>query len=139
MFLPPEIRNAKVLITVKTYPNLSNKYQETVCTAGILETGELVRIYPVPFRRLPLSQQYSKFEWIQLDLIRNDTDFRPESYRPRQNLDEEISVVGSIDTSNNWYQRKRKLLSNVNTSMNQLIEDSRDPKNISLAVYKPAK
>jgi hypothetical protein len=29
----------KVLISVKTYPTLSTKYNELVCTAGFLENG----------------------------------------------------------------------------------------------------
>lgn len=37
----------RVLITVKTYPTLSKKYGETVCTAGIRPDGSWVRIYPV--------------------------------------------------------------------------------------------
>jgi hypothetical protein len=42
----------RILITVKTYPTLSRKYGETVCTAGIRPDGSWVRLYPVPFRRL---------------------------------------------------------------------------------------
>ena len=38
----------KVFILVKTYPNLSKKYDELVCTAGICEDGSWVRIYPLP-------------------------------------------------------------------------------------------
>jgi len=38
----------KVLITVTTYPLPSRSHDELVCTAGILETGEMIRIYPVP-------------------------------------------------------------------------------------------
>ena len=41
----------RVLIIVKTYPTLSRKYGETVCTAGLREDGSWMRIYPVPFRR----------------------------------------------------------------------------------------
>lgn len=41
----------KVLITVKTYPNLSTKYEELVCTAGFREDGTWIRIYPVQFRQ----------------------------------------------------------------------------------------
>jgi hypothetical protein len=47
----------RVLITAKTYPTLSRKYGETVCTAGVREDGTWVRIYPVPFRRLSEEQQ----------------------------------------------------------------------------------
>jgi len=37
-----------ILILVKTYPEISTKYTETVCTGGILaETKELIRLYPV--------------------------------------------------------------------------------------------
>lgn len=42
----------KVLVTVKTYPTLSQKYDELVCTAGFLEDGSWIRVYPVPFRKL---------------------------------------------------------------------------------------
>jgi hypothetical protein len=72
----------RVLITVKTYPTLSRKYGETVCTAGIREDGSWVRMYPVPFRRLEEAQQYSKYDWVECDLIRNASDPRPETFRP---------------------------------------------------------
>lgn len=55
----------RILVTVKTYPTLSRKYGETVCTAGVREDGSWVRIYPVPFRRLEEKQQYSKFDWLE--------------------------------------------------------------------------
>ena len=42
----------RILVTVKTYPELSKTYGETVCTAGLREDGTWVRLYPVPFRRL---------------------------------------------------------------------------------------
>jgi hypothetical protein len=45
--------NKRVLITVKTYPNPSKSYQETVCTAGIDEDKNWIRIYPVNFRAKP--------------------------------------------------------------------------------------
>ena len=47
----------RVLTTVKTYPTLSRKYGETVCTAGLREDGSWVRMYPVPFRRLDEAEQ----------------------------------------------------------------------------------
>jgi hypothetical protein len=40
----------KVLLTVTTYPLPSRSYDELVCTAGILEDGSWIRIYPVPLR-----------------------------------------------------------------------------------------
>ena len=72
----------RVLITVKTYPTLSRKYGETVCTAGVREDGSWVRIYPVPFRRLNEEQQYRKYDWLEARLVRNTSDPRPETFRP---------------------------------------------------------
>jgi len=72
----------RVLITVKTYPTLSRKYGETVCTAGLREDGSWVRMYPVPFRRLNEAEQYKKFDWVECRLRRNTADPRPETFRP---------------------------------------------------------
>ena len=47
-----QIKEAKVLITVKAYPKPSGKYDELVCTAGLLDGKDWIRIYPVPFRLL---------------------------------------------------------------------------------------
>src|SRR5262245_56455470 len=72
----------KILITVKTYPTLSQKYGETVCTAGVRPDGSWIRLYPIPFRRLDEQQQYSKFDWIEGDLVKSRSDPRPETYHP---------------------------------------------------------
>jgi len=40
----------RVLIAVKTYPTLSDKYLELSCTAGFREDGSWIRLYPIPFR-----------------------------------------------------------------------------------------
>ncbi len=49
----------KVLVTVKTYPNPSRKYQETVCVAGIdLDTKTWIRLYPIKFRDLEANKQF---------------------------------------------------------------------------------
>ena len=142
MYLPHDIPNAKVLITVKTYPNPSRKYGELVCNAGFLETGEWVRIYPIKFRQLPFEQQYSKFNWIQVDLIRRKGDLRLESYQPRLGIDDEISILDSMSTGKNrdWAERKVYALREVFTSMNVLIEQAKTPGTWkSLATVKPKK
>ena len=71
----------RILITVKTYPTLSRKYGETVCTAGLREDGTWVRLYPVSFRRLDQADRYSKYDWIECRLQRNQSDPRPETFR----------------------------------------------------------
>jgi len=85
----------KVLITVKTYPTLSEKYDELVCTAGFREDGSWVRIFPVPFRKLDYQNRYEKWQWIEIDLVKNTSDFRPESFRPTD-LDKEIRILEKL-------------------------------------------
>lgn len=128
----------KVLITVKTYPTLSTKYEELVCTAGFKEDGSWIRIYPIPFRKKLYHEQYRKYDWIEVDLVKNTSDFRPESYRPR-NLDAEIRVVGHIETTNNWEERKTICLQKVYCNLSELVAEAKN-RNIgtSLAVFKPS-
>lgn len=48
--MTPVKQRLKVLITVKTYPVPSTKYDELVCTAGVTEPGDFIRLYPINFR-----------------------------------------------------------------------------------------
>jgi hypothetical protein len=128
----------RVLITVKTYPTLSRKYGETVCTAGVREDGTWVRIYPVPFRRLDEKEQYSKFDWLECRLVRNPSDPRPETFRP---VDEnELQPVGHIDTASKWRERRRILLktARVYDRLDELVAGAK-ANQISLAVFKPTR
>lgn len=48
------VERKRIFILVKTYPTISATYGELVCTAGILEDGTWIRLYPVPFRLLKM-------------------------------------------------------------------------------------
>ncbi|MEP0265986.1 hypothetical protein [Dokdonia sp.] len=127
----------KVLITVKTYPTISSKYDELVCTAGLLEDGSWIRIYPIPFRKKDYEQQYSKYDWIEIDLVNNKSDFRPESYRP-YSAKTKIAIIDKINTDHNWQARKDIVLQNVHYDLASLILDAHNKeKCTSLATYKP--
>ena len=128
----------RLLITVKTYPTLSRKYGETVCTAGVREDGSWVRIYPVPFRRLDEAEQYKKFDWIECDLVRSRKDPRPESHHPADM--KQLVPTGHIDTADNWRERRRLLLgrTKVHASLQTLIDGAK-ANELSLAVFKPAR
>lgn len=127
----------KVLITVKTYPAISSKYDELVCTAGFREDGTWIRIYPIQFRKKSYSEQYKKYDWIELDLVKNDNDVRPESYRPRSH-ESEIKVLGHIDTKDCWAERKKIALGKIYHNLTELIAEAKDKKvSTSLAVFKP--
>ncbi len=128
----------KILITVKTYPNLSKKYDELVCTAGLKDDGTWIRLYPIPFRRLDYDQQYKKYQWIELDVKRRTEDFRVESYSP---VDiQSMKIIGEpLDTSNNWRKRKDIVFkSKKYENLDELISKAKNKKHpISLALFKP--
>lgn len=127
----------KILITVKTYPTLSDKYDELVCTAGLREDGSWVRLYPIPFRKLDYESRYSKYQWIELDLVKNTSDPRPESYRPFNY--EEIITKEKIPTGKDklWIERKRYVLKKVYRRMAKLIGEAKNKEICtSLATFK---
>lgn len=128
----------RILITVKTYPTLSSKYGETVCTAGVRDDGSWVRIYPVPFRRLEEKEQYSKYDWLNCTLVRNTRDPRPETYRAVDAAD--MQPVAHVGTDNNWRERRALLLerSIVYTRLRDLIDGAK-ANLLSLAVFKPTR
>ena len=130
----------KVLIAVKTYPTLSSKYDELVCTAGFLEDGSWIRIYPIPFRKLDYDKRYSKYDWVEIDLEKNRTDFRPESHKPKS-IESDFKIIGKIGTEDCWRLRKEIVLKkNAWTNLKQLIGAAKNPtQRISLAVFKPKK
>jgi hypothetical protein len=134
----------KVLITVTTYPLPSRSYDELVCTAGITENGDWIRIYPVPLSFL-IDQKGSgklknvKYTWVELDLNKRRDDFRPESHSPVNYDFKDIEIGDAIGTKGNWALRKDLCLKNTYTNKKELINDSKGPKNVSLATFKPSK
>ena len=133
-YLPDELPKAKVLITVKTYPLPSRSYTELVCTAGLLNGEKWIRMYPIPFRFLQDQKQYPKYAWVNIDLIRNTKDFRPESYRLKN---ENFSVLEKLGTSDSWAVRKSFIQKEVFTSMEDLIALAKGMTKKSLATIKP--
>lgn len=98
----------RILIVVKTYPNPSSTYGETVCCAGVdLETGQWVRLYPITFRRLA-DRRFEKFQEIRCRATRPRDDTRPESWRVDQ---DSIELVGDPlpARSRGWARRMARL------------------------------
>lgn len=95
----------EVMIWGKTYPNLSDTHQETVCTGGsIVATGQPVRLYPIRHRYLPEMERFSLFDVVQMDIQDSTKDSRPESCRlvhPR------IEKLYHVPSTNGWIERHR--------------------------------
>lgn len=129
----------KILITVTTYPLPSRSYDELVCTAGFLEDGTWIRIYPIPLsflNQIKKDTGFKKYTWIELEVKKRTDDFRPESHSP---INYNFKRINVLDSSNFWAERKKICLQNVYTNKSKLIEDSKEPRNISLATFKPSK
>jgi len=123
---------------VKTYPTLSAKYGELVCTAGLLEDGSWMRIYPLPFRMLEYDKRYKKYQWIEADVERNLADARVESHKIF-NIDT-LKTLDTIGTEHEWSRRNALVFKSqkVFTNLAELIAVSRAI-DISLAIFKPSR
>lgn len=135
----------KILLTVTTYPLPSRSYDELVCTAGVMEDGSWIRIYPMPLsflreQKLNGNIKVNKYTWIEIDLIsrqNKNKDFRPESFSPLDYDFKDLKILEHIGTKNCWAERKKYCLKNVYTDLTKLIEDSKEPQNKSLAAFYP--
>ncbi len=126
----------RVLITVKTYPHPSEKYEELVCTAGITADGEWVRLYPVNFRYRPRIQMFEKYQWIDVELEPRGAgnDNRRESRKPRLDT---ITLVGDkLSTDHEWRDRRAIIDRMPHHTVNQL-RALHDSNHTSLGLVRP--
>ena len=84
----------RVLVVVRTYPTPAKTGVEVSCTAGITDTGEWIRLFPIPYRFLDADKRFTKYHWITVNATRAKNDPRPESYRIDQDSIRIVSVVG---------------------------------------------
>lgn len=128
----------KILITVKTYPVVSESYTELACTAGFRENGSWIRLYPIRFRLLDQDQRYEKYQWIEADIAKSTKDPRPESYRVT-NVDG-MKLLEKIDTGRHrdWAERRRLILkkNTIFTNKAEIIGKAH-ANEMSLAIFKP--
>jgi hypothetical protein len=133
-------RRLKLLPLVKAYPNLSRRYGEVSCVAGIdmeNQTGSpWIRAYPIPFRSLDRDDQFAKYQPIRVNASTPRGDLRPESRR----VDiESIETVGErIDTEHGWEKRRPYVEPLIDGSMCDLMKaEARD--RTSLGIIRPRK
>jgi hypothetical protein len=77
--------------------------------------GQLIRLYPVPFRLLEEDAQFKKWQWIEVDIAKTSKDQRPESRRIRADtlrcLDEPLSTHQDWAARRPFIDRLRKFQS----------------------------
>ncbi len=125
----------RVLITIKTYPLPSATHQELVCTAGVLEDGSFIRLYPIDYRYRPYWQWYKKYQWIEVEVEKHERDPRKESYRPKVDT---IRPLGEpLATANKWAERRRFVLGQGAKTMEDLCALQKSDRT-SLGIVRPA-
>ena len=106
----------RAIILVKAFPQPSQKYEETVCCAGITEAGAFVRLYPVRFRHLDADKRFDRWDVVEYQALRPIDDWRPES----RHVDEtSIKIVQSRSLSDDA-QRVRLWAPHVSASLVEL-------------------
>lgn len=135
--LSPQWEEHKVLIWGKTYPELSSKYYETVCTGGTLDDGRFIRLYPIPFRYLDDESAFTKYQWVTLRIKKATDDPRPESYK----VDIKSIKIGNkvIIGKSGWNTRADLIFKNkdyIFNSVEDLLKINKN-KRTSLGFVKP--
>jgi hypothetical protein len=125
----------RVLILCKTYPSPSARYSETSCVAGIDEDGNLIRLYPVPFRLVSDDRQFKKWQWINVRLEKANADHRPESHKLY--VDTIECDENTLSTKNFWKDRRAYLDKIPKFESFDALEEARQKNGTSLALLKP--
>lgn len=100
-------KSSRAFIIVKALPQLSSKHGETVCCAGITESGEFKRLFPVRFRHLSGKAAFNRWDWVDFSYRAPTRDKRHESCH----VAEESIVVGAKFPKKNRAQFLEPLVS----------------------------
>lgn len=128
----------RILVVALTYPHPSKAYDELVCTAGITESGQWVRLYPIDYRYRPRHQQFHKFQWIEVELEPRaaSKDPRKESRRP---VLESIRLLGEpLPAGQDWRERRQIIDRMPHHTLSEL-EQLYQTDKTSLGLIRPVK
>ncbi len=130
----------RVLITVKAYPERSKKHGTAVCTAGITDDGEWIRLYPLTMRSFSEPGKISKYDWIEVECKKASEKLgRKESYKVKEEsiriVDRSLSTTSPRGTKD-WNGRNRIVMPLLASSIEELSERF-DRDRTSLGLIKP--
>jgi hypothetical protein len=126
----------KILVLVKAYPSLSQRYVETVCVAGVTDKGEWRRLYPVPYRRLQQQQRFKKYHWIEADTTPNTHEKlgRKESHKVDA---ASIRILSAVGTEKGTWSARNRLLLPLKTHSLEALEELKKKDKTSLGLIRP--
>ncbi|HZH52324.1 MAG TPA: hypothetical protein VEZ16_10645 [Microvirga sp.] len=130
-------RQSRILILCKTYPSPSGKYSETSCVAGMEESGQLIRLFPVPFRLIGDGKQFKKWQWITARIQNARNDRRPESHNV---FVDTIAFDGDpLLTKHGWKVRREQLNKLQVFDSFAALEVARESRGVTLGLVRPPK
>lgn len=130
-------RQARILILCKTYPSPSAKHVETSCVAGLEAQGNLIRLYPVPFRLIGDAGQFKKWQWITARIEKSPNDHRPESHRIA--VDTITQEGRPLPTRSNWSARRAWLDKIPIFDDFAQLQAAREERGVTLGIIRPSK
>lgn len=129
----------RILVAVKAYPEKSKKYGDVVCTIGLTEEGEWIRLYPIPYNTY-IFNEIHKYDWIEVECAKaGEILNRKESFKIKVNsikvIDNSLSSEGANGTPN-WSERNKLLLPHVSPTLESLGEKFKIDRT-SIGLIKP--
>jgi hypothetical protein len=129
----------QITILAKTYPELSKRHGALICTAGINDSGDLVRLYPVPWDFFFKNKKtgFAKWDIIEVEMEKSAEgwDHRKESYKIDHHT---IKVVGHIGTGKDrkWSERM-KFIRPISKNLCEVQRNQKNGESDTLAIIKP--
>lgn len=131
----------RVLVTVKAYPEISTKHGQVVCTAGITEEGEWIRLYPMPYTLFSGPEKIQRYDWIEVECQKATDEKlkRKESHKVRDGsvriINRDLSQ-GKVNGHVPWAERSKIVLPKLAPSLEYLGEQYTKDRT-SLGLIKP--
>ncbi|MDX1981116.1 MAG: hypothetical protein SFV51_12670 [Bryobacteraceae bacterium] len=119
-----------------TYPHPSESHQELVCTAGVTEDLQWVRLYPIDYRYQPQHRQFRKYQWIEIGLAGRGAknDGRKESRKP--DLDS-IRILGEPLSTDDEWRARREIIDRMPHHTRLELEALYNKEKVSLGIVRP--
>jgi hypothetical protein len=103
-----------------------------VCCAGITETGDFIRLYPIRYRRLKQEAKFQRYDLIEVKGERPVDDQRPESFH----VDEDSIRILRPASETDHRTRAQIWLPAVSETLDAL-KQANDERRVSLGIVKP--
>ena len=128
-----------ILLIVEAYPEVSKRYGNTVCTAGVLEdTNELVRIYPISYNTFQ-RKKLGKFIRISALIKRNTEEKlkRKESYKINEASIKIIDKSLKNTRIKGVWEKRKKIIEKFLTPSVEILENKYYQDKTSIGIIKP--